>query len=112
MKRYVGPMLIAVALVAVVCVGGVEKAQAAPGFFSFSVGSPGYGPAGYSAAYGSYPQPLPYYAPVPRCGPSPFGPVPYGVGYGPAAYGAYYRPFGPTPYYGHYGHHHGGYRGW
>jgi hypothetical protein len=122
-------MLIVVAMVAVVGVGGVEKAQAAPGFFSFSVGNPGYGPAGYSASFGTYPQALPY-AVGPNCGPRPYG-VGYGAGYGAAygagfgggfgavpyvgrpAYGAYYRP--PVPNcgpYGHHGHYGGGYRGW
>ncbi|HEY2840226.1 MAG TPA: hypothetical protein VGJ26_13810 [Pirellulales bacterium] len=120
MRRYVGPMLIAVAMIAVVGIGGVEKAQAAPGFFSFSVGSPGYGPAGYSASFGAYPQP--YYPPVPSCGVTPYGAVPYASVYGPAAYGAYggyggyggygayYRPLPAVPYYGHHGHHgYGGY---
>jgi hypothetical protein len=90
MRRYVGAMVVAVAMVVVVGTAGVSKAQAAPGFFNFSIGNSGYGPAGYSASFGSYAPPVPYYAARPGC-----GPVPY--------YGGYRG-------YGHHGHH--GYRGW
>lgn len=121
MRRYVGAMVIAVAMVAVVGIGGVAKAQAAPGFFNFSIGNNGYGPAGYSASFGSFAPQVPYCAPQPGCGPA----IPYGAGYGAVPYvarpyGAFYRPVPPLPYYGGYrgyggyggyGHHHG-YRGW
>ena len=120
MRRYVGAMVVAVAMVAVLGMEGVSQAQVSPGFFNFSVGNSGYGPAGYSASFGAYPQPFPYYAARPSCGPVPYGAayggVPYVGGYGRPAYGAFYRPVAPLPYYGGYsgyGHHcHPGYRGW
>jgi hypothetical protein len=109
-------MVIAVAVVAMVGIGGVAKAQAAPGYFNFSIGGPGYGPAGYSASFGTYAPAAPYVA-GPSC-----GAVPYGAGYGGVPYvapyvrpyGAYYRPLPPAPFYGGYGYHghHHGYRGW
>jgi|GEM_PF-6917153 len=108
MKRYVGPLLAAAAVLAVVGVGGVSTAKAAPGFFSFSVGNPGYGGGGYSAYYGAYPQPQPqpFYA-QPHCSPPQYGPAPWMGGYRGMPYGAHYRPMpAPRPYYGH-----GGYRG-
>jgi hypothetical protein len=122
MRRYVGAMVVAAAMIAVVGVAGVSKAQAAPGFFNFSIGNSGYGPAGYSASFGSYAPapPVPYCAPRPICGPVPYGAayggVPYMGGYRGPAYGAYYRAIPPVPYYGGYRgygpHNHHGYRGW
>ena len=94
MKRTALALLMTVVVFAASGLAEPAKAQAAPGYFSFSVGGPGYG-----VGYGAYPPygPNPYFVPP---GPRYYAGYPYGYNpYRVAPYGAYYRP----PHHCHYG---------
>jgi len=94
-------VMLTVATVAAVFVGAglidAQRAEAAPGYFNFSVGTPAYYPYGGYPYYASYP----YSAPVVPQAYVAAG-VPVGVRYAYPAYryypGYYGRPYGYGPY--------------
>jgi hypothetical protein len=117
MRRAVWTMMVVGVLVAATGFANPTVARAAPGYFNFSVGTPGY-----NLGYG-YAAPAPYVYPV---APQPYVAQPYvaqsyayggvgpsmsfgfgypGYGYG-APYRAYYGGYGGPGCYGHHGHHH------
>ncbi|HEY4313524.1 MAG TPA: hypothetical protein VGN12_28995 [Pirellulales bacterium] len=111
MRRALMAMMVVGVLVVATGLADPRVVQAAPGYFNFSIGTPGYN-FGYS---GGYPGVAPYGYAAPYAYPAPVAPQPYfygGVPYGaprygyPAPYGAYYGGYYGRPGYGHYGHGH------
>ncbi len=116
MRRALLTMMVVGVLVAATGFADPRPAEAQPGYFNFSLGTPGYyapyatpypqaAPYGYGG-YGGYAAPI---APQADFGAAvPLGGVGLGFGYGGAPYGGYYRGYGGGgwPGYG-YGHHYG-----
>src|SRR4051794_15275853 len=111
MRRAMLAVLSAVVVIAAAGLVDPQPAQAQPGGFSFSIGSPGYYGAGYGYGYAPYA----YGAYLPQT--YLYGSVPFG---GPACGYGGYRGYGGYPYrsnyrgyygYSGYGHHGHGHRG-
>ncbi|HEY1602915.1 MAG TPA: hypothetical protein VGG64_25140 [Pirellulales bacterium] len=120
MRRIMWSVVMTGVMLAAVGLSDPEQAQAGPGFFSLSVGTPsytGYYGAGYPGpGYGGYPGPnYAGYAGVAPVVSQPYmyAGLPFGGGpsYPGLQYGAY-TPGGFYPHasYGHHGYGHGHYR--
>lgn len=98
MKRTMLTLMAVAAMFVAVGAANPQRAEAAPGYFSYSVGAPAYYPYSYPTYYASYPYVAPY-ATVPQSYVTTVGaPV---VQY---SYPTYYRGYYGRPVYAPYGY--------